>query len=124
MTTASIQRRVSATGSVMASGYVTPRAAAKPIMSPTRPIALPAGGRTMRSLALFLLGLTAMPALSDEGMWLLNDPPRDRLKQKYNFDLTDAWLEHARLASVRFNNGGSGSFVSANGLLITNHHIG
>jgi hypothetical protein len=78
----------------------------------------------MRTLALFLLGFTAMPALSDEGMWLLNDPPRDRLKQKYNFDLTDAWLEHARLASVRFNNGGSGSFVSANGLLITNHHIG
>ncbi|HVK12289.1 MAG TPA: S46 family peptidase [Gemmataceae bacterium] len=78
----------------------------------------------MRTLTLFLLGLTAMPALSDEGMWLLNDPPRDRLKEKYKFDLTDAWLEHARLASVRFNNGGSGSFVSANGLLITNHHIG
>jgi hypothetical protein len=64
-----------------------------------------------------------MPADSDEGMWLLNDPPRQRLKEKYGFDLTDAWLEHARLASVRFNNGGSGSFVSPNGLLITNHHI-
>jgi len=65
-----------------------------------------------------------MPAYSDEGMWLLNDPPGERLKEKYGFDLTDAWLEHARLASVRFNNGGSGSFVSRNGLLITNHHIG
>ena len=65
-----------------------------------------------------------MPAYSDEGMWLLNDPPRELLKEKYKFDLTDAWLEHARLASVRFNNGGSGSFVSPNGLLITNHHIG
>ena len=77
----------------------------------------------MRTLAILLLALFAMPALSDEGMWLLNDPPRDRLKAQYGFDLTDAWLEHARLASVRFNNGGSGSFVSANGLLITNHHI-
>jgi S1-C subfamily serine protease len=77
----------------------------------------------MRTLAILLWGLFAMPALSDEGMWLLNDPPRDRLKAQYGFDLTDAWLEHARLASVRFNNGGSGSFVSANGLLITNHHI-
>src|SRR4051794_13041634 len=75
-------------------------------------------------LAILLLGTFAMPAYSDEGMWLLNDPPRDRLKEKYGFDLSDAWLEHARLASVRFNNGGSGSFVSPNGLLITNHHIG
>ena len=74
-------------------------------------------------LAWLLLGTLSMPAHSDEGMWLLNDPPRQRLKEKYHFDLTDAWLEHARLASVRFNNGGSGSFVSANGLLVTNHHI-
>jgi hypothetical protein len=74
-------------------------------------------------LALLLLGTLSMPADSDEGMWLLNDPPRQRLKEKYDFELTDQWLEHARLASVRFNNGGSGSFVSANGLLITNHHI-
>src|SRR5215471_9060559 len=73
--------------------------------------------------ALLLLGTLSMPAYSDEGMWLLNDPPRQRLKDKYGFDLSDAWLEHARLASVRFNNGGSGSFVSANGLLITNHRI-
>lgn len=77
----------------------------------------------MTTRTVLLLGILAMPAFSDEGMWLLNDPPRERLKQKYNFDLTDAWLEHARLASVRFNNGGSGSFVSPNGLLITNHHI-
>ncbi len=77
----------------------------------------------MTTRTVLLLGIVAMPAFSDEGMWLLNDPPRQLLKAKYNFDLTDAWLEHARLASVRFNNGGSGSFVSPNGLLITNHHI-
>ncbi|MCE9530274.1 MAG: S46 family peptidase [Planctomycetes bacterium] len=65
-----------------------------------------------------------MTAQSDEGMWLLNEPPREHLKAKYGFDLTDDWLEHARLASIRFNNGGSGSFVSPNGLIITNHHIG
>jgi Peptidase S46 len=78
----------------------------------------------MRLPTILFLGLLTMPAYSDEGMWLLNDPPRERLKEKYSFDLTDAWLEHARLASVRFNNGGSGSFISPNGLLITNHHIG
>ncbi len=66
--------------------------------------------------------MTIVPA--DEGMWLLNDPPRQLLKDKYQFDLTDDWLERARLASVRFNNGGSGGFVSADGLIVTNHHIG
>ncbi len=65
-----------------------------------------------------------MSALSDEGMWLLNEPPRQRLKDKYQFDCTDAWLERARLASIRFNNGGSGGFVSPHGLIVTNHHIG
>src|SRR6476620_6633751 len=87
--------------------------------------AFPNEGPNMRlCLAALFLGAVVTPAYSDEGMWLLNDPPRERLKEKYGFDLTDAWLEHARLASVRFNNGGSGSFVSPNGLLITNHHIG
>lgn len=64
-----------------------------------------------------------MTATSDEGMWLLNDPPRDALKQKYRFELTDKWLKHAMLASVRLNSGGSGGFVSPEGLLVTNHHV-
>ncbi len=64
-----------------------------------------------------------MTALSDEGMWLPNDPPRELLKKKYDFDLTDAWLDRAMHGSVRFNNGGSGGFVSADGLIVTNHHI-
>ena len=63
------------------------------------------------------------PVRGDEGMWLLNAPPRRVLQDRHQFDLTDAWLEHARLASVRFNNGGSGGFVSADGLIVTNHHI-
>jgi hypothetical protein len=61
---------------------------------------------------------------ADEGMWLLNDPPRQYLKDRHGFDLTDSWRERAQKASVRFNNGGSGSFVSADGLIVTNHHIG
>lgn len=60
---------------------------------------------------------------ADEGMWLMNDPPRELLKKKYNFNLTEDWLLRAQRASVRFNNGGSGGFVSANGLIVTNHHI-
>ncbi len=64
-----------------------------------------------------------MGASADEGMWLLNDPPRDLLRQKYGFELTDAWLKNAMLASVRLNSGGSGGFVSPDGLLVTNHHV-
>ena len=63
-------------------------------------------------------------AYSDEGMWLFNNPPRELLRKKYNFELTDAWLEHLQKASVRFNDGGSGSFISPHGLTLTNHHVG
>jgi hypothetical protein len=65
-----------------------------------------------------------MTAVADEGMWLITNPPRELLKQKYQFELTDAWLERVQNASVRFNSGGSGSFVSADGLAVTNHHVG
>lgn len=64
-----------------------------------------------------------MTAISDEGMWLLNDAPKQQLKDKYKFDLSDKWLNDAMLASVRLNSGGSGGFVSAEGLLVTNHHV-
>jgi Peptidase S46 len=63
-------------------------------------------------------------ATADEGMWLYNAPPKDKIKAKYGFEVTQAWLDHLRLSSVRFNNGGSGSFVSADGLTFTNHHVG
>jgi hypothetical protein len=63
-------------------------------------------------------------ASADEGMWLYNQAPKDKIKAKYGFQLTQQWLDHVRLSSVRFNNGGSGSFVSADGLTFTNHHIG
>src|SRR5579872_4233532 len=63
-------------------------------------------------------------ATADEGMWLYNAPPKDKIKAKYGFELTQQWLDHVRLSSVRFNNGGSGSFVSADGLTFTNHHVG
>ncbi len=62
--------------------------------------------------------------LGDEGMWLFNNPPTKILKDKYGFEPDRAWFEHLQRASVRFNSGGSGSFVSSNGLVLTNHHVG
>ena len=63
-------------------------------------------------------------ARAEEGMWLYSNPPRQQLKDKYGFDATDAWLDHLMKSSVRFNSGGSGSFVSGDGLVLTNHHVG
>jgi len=60
---------------------------------------------------------------ADEGMWTFDNPPLKLLKARYNFTPTQAWLDHLRLSSVRLNDGGSGSFVSPNGLLLTNHHV-
>jgi hypothetical protein len=62
-------------------------------------------------------------ALGDEGMWPFNNVPRAEIKKRYGFDVTDAWLKKVQMASVRFNNGGSGSFVSPEGLVLTNYHI-
>ncbi len=84
----------------------------------------------MRSLALRTLavaltaGLLLLPTLAgaDEGMWLYNHPPRELLLKKYGFELSDAWLEHLQLASVR--PGASAEFVSEEGLVLSNHHVG
>ena len=65
----------------------------------------------------------ARPSAADEGMWTFDNPPLKQLKDKYNFTPATQWLDHIRLSSVRFNDGGSGSFVSPNGLVITNHHV-
>jgi hypothetical protein len=61
---------------------------------------------------------------ADEGMWLFNQPPRKELMERYGFDPTDEWLAHLQKSAVRFNSGGSGSFVSPHGLVMTNHHVG
>jgi hypothetical protein len=77
----------------------------------------------LKPLLLFCAAL-ALAARADEGMWLYNQPPRQILHQRYGFDPDAAWLQHLQKASVRFGSGGSASFVSADGLLISNHHVG
>jgi hypothetical protein len=74
-------------------------------------------------MALFSFQMLHVTALADEGMWTFNNVPRAEIKKRYGFDVTDEWLKKVQLASVRFNNGGSGSFVSPNGLVLTNYHI-
>lgn len=80
----------------------------------------------MRRLCPWVLLAAALagPAMrADEGMWLFNAPPRAQLEARYGFELTDAWLDRLMRASARVDDQGSGCFVSADGLLITNYHV-
>src|SRR5262245_54353557 len=79
--------------------------------------------RRLPLLALMAALALAPAASAHEGMWLFNNPPLEQLK-KHKFEPTKEWLEKLQKASIRFNSGGSGSFISPDGLCITNHHVG
>jgi hypothetical protein len=76
------------------------------------------------AMVTILLGGITMIVKGDEGMWLFNSPPEKILKERYNFTASPEWLKHVQFSSVRFNAGGSASFVSSDGLVMTNHHVG
>ncbi len=99
-------------GRVGAEGSNCPKVSAQPCI-PSAPSSSPAQPPPP---------LAGTPPSSDEGMWLLEDFPVQRLKDKYGFAPTKEWLDHVRLSSIRFPGGCSGSFVSPRGLVMTNHH--
>lgn len=76
-----------------------------------------------RILFIWGIAMSVASLRGDEGMWLFNDLPRELLQQKYDFTATPEWADHVIKSSVRFSSGGSASFVSSNGLVITNHHV-
>ena len=78
----------------------------------------------LKSLLLLASAALVSPTVyGGEGLWTFDNPPAQLLKQKYGFTATPEWLDHVRLSSVRLNDGGSGSFISPHGLLLTNHHV-
>jgi hypothetical protein len=80
--------------------------------------------RILAFTTLATLLVAAFAAQADEGMWMFNNFPKQIVQQRYGFTPSDVWLDRVRLSSVRFNNGGSGAFVSPEGLVTTNHHVG
>jgi len=80
--------------------------------------------RTSRLVLPILAVLLSAGAMrADEGMWTFDNLPSKKMQAKYGFAPDQAWLDHVRLSSLRFP-GGSGSFVSKDGLVLTNHHVG
>lgn len=76
----------------------------------------------MRRLLAALVMCLAAPAAADEGMWTYDNFPSDAVAAKYGFAPTQEWLDHLRLSSLRIARGCSASFVSPDGLVLTNHH--
>lgn len=75
----------------------------------------------MRKL-LFTALLFSTPVLADEGMWTFDNFPKAAVKEKHGVEVTDAWLQRIQRATTRHESGCTGSFVSPDGLVLTNHH--
>jgi hypothetical protein len=74
-----------------------------------------------RRVIAFLLLLLSLPAFGDEGMWTFHDFPQALVKQRYGVDITQGWLDRVRASTVRLSSC-TASFVSPEGLILTNHH--
>lgn len=66
--------------------------------------------------------LTGSVACAEEGMWTFDNFPAAAVKAKYNVTIDQAWLDSVRGAAVRLSSGCSASVVTAEGIVLTNHH--
>src|SRR5215510_9998394 len=84
--------------------------------------------KTLSMVVVLALFMVFVPTrFADEGMWTFDNPPLKQWKEKYGFEPSREWLDHVRLSVVRLNEGtggGTGSFISPDGLVFTNQHVG
>ncbi len=75
-----------------------------------------------RAIFAALAALASFAAAADEGMWTFDNPPSDTIAKKYGVKLDAAWFDQVRLSTVRLDGGCTGSFISSDGLILTNQH--
>jgi hypothetical protein len=75
----------------------------------------------MRGFLLLAACAASLPALANEGMWTFDNFPASAVRQGFGAEITPAWLDHVRLSTLRLTNC-TASFVSRDGLILTNHH--
>jgi hypothetical protein len=78
-------------------------------------------GDFMRGFLLALAWLAMSPAVADEGMWTFDNFPSGTVQREYGAEVDAAWLDHVRASTIRLTNC-TASFVSPEGLILTNHH--
>jgi S1-C subfamily serine protease len=76
----------------------------------------------MRLIAASIALAIASPSFAAEGMWTLDNLPKSQMQAEFGFTPTDAWVQKVMRSSVRLAGGCSGSFISGDGLVLTNHH--
>ncbi|MBX9924516.1 MAG: S46 family peptidase [Rhabdochlamydiaceae bacterium] len=76
----------------------------------------------------WLLSLSAVLCMfslyGEEGMWPFSQVPKKKIAKTYGVEIDDQWLSQVQKSALRFSTGGSASFISSQGLVMTNHHVG
>jgi hypothetical protein len=72
----------------------------------------------------FFCVFVACSLAAEEGMWTFNNLPLNQIERDYEIKLEPSWIEHVQKSCLRVSLGGSASFVSPQGLVLTNHHVG